>query len=190
MILCAGTKNFRGNKNIPSIIFIALHKPIDYAVDAEHERSVFTLLKKENSVGKNRRDSVEPMYPIDRLDTDAEGLVLFASEKTGTRQFVAAVQEYEITIDRPLEKKAKDVLEHGMLIDGTYRSGMRVLRALNKGKRAIVTIQVGEDRGQHMRTMLTRLGYGIASIKRTRIGNIKLGTLPVGKWRFIGEKEM
>lgn len=146
---------------------------------------MFLLLKKENSIGKNPRDITEAVFPIDRLDANSEGLLLFSNEKIGTRQFVAAIQEYEITIDRLLEKKAKDVLEHGMMIDETYYDGVHVVRVLNKGKRTIVTIQVGAERSQHMRTMLARLGYDVVSIKRTRIGAVKLGTLPVGKWRFV-----
>lgn len=130
------------------------------------------------------------MRPVDQLDADSEGLTLFTNDKTDARQFHADVQEYEITIDRSLEKKAKDVLEHGMLIDGTYCGGVRIVRTLNKGRRTIATIQVAEERSRDIRTMFDRLGYHVISIKRTRIGAIKLGTLPVGKWRFFDEKEM
>ena len=43
---------------------------------------------------------------------------------------------------------------------------------------------------RQIRRMSEHLGYEVETLKRERIMNIELGKLPVGKWRYLTEKEL
>ena len=38
--------------------------------------------------------------------------------------------------------------------------------------------------------MCDALGHPVISLRRVQVGDIKLGDLPKGKWRFLDEKEI
>ena len=43
---------------------------------------------------------------------------------------------------------------------------------------------------RQIRRMCEALGYNVVSLKRTRIMNMTLGNLPLGKWRFFTPDEI
>jgi 23S rRNA pseudouridine2604 synthase len=46
-----------------------------------------------------------------------------------------------------------------------------------------------EGRKRQIRRMCDLVGLKVTGLKRVRIGKIKLGDLPEGKWRFLGPEE-
>lgn len=183
----------RGGK----FVYILLNKPVDYICSNSDEQgaSVLELLIKENYWKPNGRDIIERVYPVGRLDKDSEGLVLLTNDGDLTNQLTHPSfeheKEYEVTIDKQLEKTAIKVLEYGMDIgDGEYVQGIEVKKVFNKGRRTIVTVVLKEGKNRQIRKMFGRLGYHVISLKRIRIGKVKLGVLPVGKWCFITKDQV
>lgn len=173
-------------------VYIILNKPVDYICSASDEQgaSVLELLKKENYWKPGGRDVNERVYPVGRLDKDSEGLVLMTNDGELTNQLTHPSfeheKEYEVTIDKQLEKAAIKVLEYGMDIgDGEYVQGVEVKKVFNKGRRTIVTVVLKEGKNHQIKKMFGRLGYHVISLKRTKIGKVGLGTLPVARWRFL-----
>lgn len=183
----------RGGK----FVYILLNKPVDYICSNSDEQgaSVLELLIKENYWKPNGRDITERVYSVGRLDKDSEGLVLLTNDGELTNKLTHPSfeheKEYEVTIDKQLEKTAVKVLEYGMDIgDGEYVQGIEVKKVFNKGRRTIVTIVLKEGKNRQIKKMFGRLGYHVISLKRTRIGKAKLGVLPVGRWRFIKKEDI
>ena len=46
-----------------------------------------------------------------------------------------------------------------------------------------------EGRKRQIRRMCDLVGLKVAGLKRVRIGRLKLGSLPEGKWRFLDQDE-
>lgn len=174
-------------------IYIALNKPVDYISSAagEQGKSVLELLTKYNGGQREKRDIAERVYPVGRLDKDSEGLMLLTNDGSLTNLLTHPryehEKEYEVIIDRPLSKDAKKVLEHGMKLDDGFVQGIKIKKEFNKGKRTIVTVVLKEGKNRQIRKMFGQLGYNIVTLRRTRIGRLKLGTLPIGKWKFISK---
>ena len=42
----------------------------------------------------------------------------------------------------------------------------------------------------HIRRMITAVGWDVRALKRVRIGNLTLGKLPKGQWRYLGPEEI
>lgn len=172
-------------------IYVAINKPIDYITSTSSEQgaSVLELLTTENNVGRNKKEIKERLYPVGRLDKDSEGLVLLTNDgdltNTLTHPKFEHEKEYEITIDKPLNKDARKILTMGMIIDEDMVKGIKIVEEINKGKRTIVTIILEEGKNRQIRKMFGLIGYRITSLKRIRIGKLKLGILPVGKWKLV-----
>lgn len=172
-------------------IYIALHKPVDYVTSSTSAQgaSVMDLLQKSYGIQKNRRDIAERVYPVGRLDKDSEGLVLLTNDGELTNRLTHPryehEKEYEIAIDKPLSKDAETVLKNGMEIGEETVHGITIKKQEKRGQQAIVTTVLKEGKNRQIRKMFGRLGYRVLSLKRTRIGKLTLGTLPVGRWKFV-----
>jgi 23S rRNA pseudouridine2604 synthase len=46
-----------------------------------------------------------------------------------------------------------------------------------------------EGKKRQIRRMCDLVGLKVTGLKRIRIGSVKLGDLPIGNWRYLGENE-
>lgn len=186
------TSNDKGRTSI----YIALHKPVDYITSTTSEQgaSVIDLLIPENAVGRRKTELTERVYPVGRLDKDSEGLVLLTNDgelaNELTHPSFEHEKEYEVTIDKRLDKKIQKLLEGGMTIGDDVVQGITILDISNRGKRTVVTIILKEGKNRQIRRMFGQLGFHVSSLKRTRIGTLKIGTLPVGKWKLVKKNDI
>jgi 23S rRNA pseudouridine2605 synthase len=173
-------------------IYIALHKPVDFISSSSSEQgsSVLELLTTGNQLGKYKKKLSARVYPVGRLDKDSEGLLLLTNDGELTNKLTHPKfqhqKEYEVTLDKSLSKDAKKVLESGMKIgDGEFVQGIRIKREKKIGRKVIINVVLKEGKNRQIRKMFGRLGYDLLKLKRIRIGDLKLGTLPVGRWRYV-----
>lgn len=176
-------------------IYIALNKPIDYITSTTsiQGKSIMDLLEAQNQIGRERKTITSRVYPVGRLDKDSEGLILLTNDGDLTNKLTHPrfehEKEYEITIDTPLSRDARKVLTKGMDIgtesEKEYVQGIEIVKEKNLGRRTIITTVLQEGKNRQLRRMFGRLGYGVISLKRTRISKLQLGTIPTGKWKFI-----
>ncbi|MDP2684416.1 MAG: pseudouridine synthase [bacterium] len=172
------------------LVYISLNKPVDYISSASNEQgqTVLDLLTKENNIGKDKQDLNTRVYPVGRLDKDSEGLILLTNDGELTNLLTHPryehEKEYEVVINHPLSRDSKSVLEKGMNIEGEQYHGIIIKKEFNKGRQTIVTVILKEGKNRQIRKMFGRLGYNVSTLRRVRIAKLKLGTLPVGKWRL------
>lgn len=181
-------------RETPNMVYIALHKPIDYICSLSDEQgpSVIDLITPENQLGKKatRASTIPRVYPVGRLDKDSEGLVLLTNDGELTNMLThptyAHEKEYEVTIESQLSKEAQKILQKGMHIsEEEYVHGIQIKNILNKGKKTIITVVLKEGKNRQIRRMFGQLGYPVIQLKRTRINNLTLNTLPTGRWVFV-----
>ncbi|PIR03057.1 MAG: hypothetical protein COV60_02270 [Candidatus Magasanikbacteria bacterium CG11_big_fil_rev_8_21_14_0_20_43_7] len=181
--------------------YIALNKPVDYVSSTTNEfgASVLELITPDNYYKQAYRDDAKKLanirlYPVGRLDKDSEGLLLLTNDGDLTNQLTHPryehEKEYEVTIDKQLTKDVRIILSKGMLIDGEQYGAMEIKKEFNKGRRVILTLILREGKNRHIRKMLGRLGYNISVLRRVRINKLKLGTLSIGKWKFVEKSDI
>ncbi|MBR0112573.1 MAG: rRNA pseudouridine synthase [Clostridia bacterium] len=169
-----------------NLYYILLNKPRGYVTTTDDElgRKCVTDLVKI----KGR------LYPVGRLDRASEGALIL----TNDGEFANALMHpshhvpktYRVTVkDDVTDAQAKQLAE-GVEIDGrmTAPAEVQVLERL-EGK-TVLRIVLYEGRNRQIRRMLESLGKEVIRLKRTAIGKIELGTLPVGKYRDLTEKEI
>ncbi|MGD9241442.1 MAG: rRNA pseudouridine synthase, partial [Desulfobacterales bacterium] len=94
-------------------------------------------------------------------------------------------KEYEVTVAKPLPEGALRKLAKGLPMMETRTRPARVKRL--SSIRFRIVLQEGKNR--QIRRMVRKVGNQVVDLKRIRIANIELASLPPGRWRHLGKKE-
>jgi 23S rRNA pseudouridine2605 synthase len=136
----------------------------------------------------NRVD--ERIFPVGRLDFDAEGLILLTNDGDFANRVMhpryELVKIYRAKLDqRVSEDEIRKLKGKVMLKDGPVR--VEFARLINKTH---VEIGVHEGRNKIVKRIFKGLGFYVDELKRVAIGPISLGTLKSGRWRELKEIEV
>jgi 23S rRNA pseudouridine2604 synthase len=77
------------------------------------------------------------------------------------------------------------LLNHGMRMDGKALKPAKVWWQNEDQLRFILR----EGKKRQIRRMCEEVGLNVVALKRIRIGNVVLGDLPIGAWRYLSERE-
>ena len=125
------------------------------------------------------------VFPIGRLDKDSEGLMILTNDGRITAPLLDPEanheKEYEVTVDKPLTNRFLKTMTQGVTIEG-YTT--KPATAKKRGEhRFLLTLTEGKK--HQVRRMCAALGYQVTSLKRVRIGTIKLERLKPNQYRKI-----
>ncbi len=178
------------------LVYIALNKPIDYVSSTTSSQgvSVMELLTQKNQIGRYKTPLKARVYPVGRLDKDSSGLMLLTNDGEMANKLTHPryehEKEYELIINQPLSNDAKKVLSRGMKLGNETVKGIKIKKQNIVGRRTVLTVILTEGKNRQIRKMFGRLGYDLVSLKRTRISKLKIGTMPVGKWRYVKKENI
>ena len=133
------------------------------------------------------------VYPVGRLDYASEGLLLFTNDGDLANRLMhprnAVEKTYEVTVRGELET-AQELLSRPIVLDGR-KIQPPVVSLLRQGKdKATYEITIHEGRNRQIRRMCEAAGLTVLRLCRVREGALELGSLGVGKWRYLTENEM
>lgn len=167
--------------------YIMLHKPRGYVTTMSDEMG-------RKCVAELVKDVPARIYPVGRLDRESEGLLLmtndgeFANKVTHPAKHVYKV--YRVTVRPEITEEQVTQLCAGMMIDGRKTAPCEVHVVTKKEGRCVLEIILREGRNRQIRKMCEQLGLTVPRLKRTAIGQVKLGMLPQGKWRELSQDEV
>ena len=134
------------------------------------------------------------VYPLGRLDFDAEGLLLLTND--GDLAYHLSHPKFSIPrtywakVEGVPDKKELMRLKRGvMLEDGEARVvSTHILRQMEKHSwaEAVVT----EGRNHLVKRMFSAIGHPVLKLKRVGFGPVRLGNLAVGQLRSLTDEEM
>ncbi len=134
--------------------------------------------------------SKERLYPVGRLDRDAEGLVIVTNDGTLANILMhpryEAPKTYQVTLAREIEQKDIRRLKKGVMF-GWRRIIPEKISVHNPSH---IEITLHEGRKHVVKIIFKKLGYTVARLKRTKMANINLGTLPSGACRELTKAEL
>ena len=174
-------------RNTTEKVYIMINKPRGYltSVTDDRDRKCVTELTKGIK---------ERIYPVGRLDKDSEGMLLmtndgeFANMMMHPRSKVG--KTYRVTVRPEATAEQVDILSTGVEIDGRMTAPADVYVLSKEEGRAVLEIVLYEGRNRQIRKMCEQAGLTVKRLSRVSIGNLKLDGLPVGKWRYLDEKEV
>ena len=162
-------------------LYIALHKPlgITCTTDTRVKDNVIDYLHFDKRI-----------YPIGRLDKMSTGLLLLTNDGSIVNRILRAEgrheKEYLVEVDKPLTDEFIQSMQSGVPILDRVTLPCKLIPTGSHTFRIILT----QGLNRQIRRMCDYLGYSVRRLKRTRIMNIDIGTLPLGEWRSLTFKEI
>ena len=172
-------------KPLPSgseYVYILLHKPRGYVTTLSDEKGRKTTAQLVADCGIR-------VYPVGRLDMDSEGLLLFTNDGEFANRLMHPkheVQKTYLTWVEGFSEASLEKLKQPITLDG-YRIRAPKVRVVKPG---LLEITIHEGRNRQVRRMCDAAGMHVTRLKRIREGNLSLGDLPLGKWRYLTEDEV
>ncbi|WP_413581568.1 pseudouridine synthase [Bdellovibrio sp. HCB288] len=174
---------------------ILLNKPVGY-VSAQPEPQyipAIRLITQENQFGESKQrlkpEHLKGIAVAGRLDIDSQGLLLFTQDGRIAKKIIneetKLEKEYIVRVQGQLPEERLKLLRHGLSLDGKELKPA-IVEWINADQLRFV---LKEGKKRQIRRMCEAVGLKVTGLKRVRIGNIRLGKLPEGKWRFLEEDE-
>lgn len=169
-------------------IYVMLYKPKGCICTLNDEKGRKTIMDYLQDFAN------EKVFPVGRLDYDTEGLLLITNDGDLANKLTQPVNEipktYIVKVEGAIEQNDLATLRNGIILDGFQlkKSRIKVLEFANNITRMEVTIFEGKNREIHR--MFESIGKEVIFLKRTMIGDLKLGGLSRGAYRFLTPKEI
>ena len=167
--------------------YIMLNKPRGFLSSVSDDRGRPCVTHLLTDIGKR-------VYPIGRLDLYSEGLLLltddgeFANRLTHPKHHIP--KRYRVKIKGRLQPDKLEALRSEMVIDG-YKITPAIVEITEEFLGyTLLEMTLFEGRNRQIRKMCNSLGLTVMGLRRIAVGNVKLGSLPPGKWRHLTEEEV
>lgn len=173
---------------VSRFIYIMMYKPKGCVCTLKDEKGRKTVLDYLGDFEGKR------IFPVGRLDYDTEGLLLLTNDGDFSNRLMQPSSEIPKTYIAKVEGEIPESdlarLRKGVTIDGVKlnRCKIKVLGVENNISRLEITIYEGKNREIHK--MFETIGKEIIFLKRVKIGDLKLGGLARGSYRYLTNKEL
>lgn len=161
--------------------YIALNKPAGYVSSCSHRGEKIVL----DLVDVSRR-----IYPVGRLDRESTGLILLTDDgdlhNRLSHPSFNHEKAYIVETVKPMSRQDLEKMENGIVLDGKKTRRARV-KFISRYKFEIVLKQ-GINR--QIRRMVKKCNNQVKTLKRVRMGTIRLGNLEEGRWRYLEKREV
>jgi 23S rRNA pseudouridine2605 synthase len=172
----------------------------------KHAEKVYFLLNKPkgvictNSDPQGRRkaidliDTPERIFCVGRLDIDTTGLLILTNDSELANRLTHPRYElpktYEVMLKERIGGEAIEKLKKGTwLSEGkTGKSAVKVIKRSQSDSTIEITIRQGLNR--QIRRMLAKVDCRVKSLRRTKVGNITLKGIAVGKYKELTKSQI
>lgn len=136
----------------------------------------------------------ERLFHVGRLDTETEGLIILTNDGEFAHRLAHPSYEvpktYHVQAAGVMDNRTLKRLEKGVTLeDGPVKPDKVKLISRSQSK-TLLEITLHEGRNRVVRRMMDTVGHPVDRLGRTRIGPVRLGTLPVGETRELSREEL
>lgn len=165
----------------PEPIYLAFNKPVGIVctTDQKEKKNIISYINYN-----------ERLFPIGRLDKPSEGLIFLTNDGDIVNKILRAgnnhEKEYVVTVDKKINDRFIKRMSNGIPILGTVTKKCKVFPIDDHSFKIILT----QGLNRQIRRMCEYLGYNVTRLIRTRIMNVELSNIKIGKWRKLTKKEI
>jgi 23S rRNA pseudouridine2605 synthase len=163
----------------PKKIYIAFHKPMGCvtALTDQYRKTIMDYIKIK-----------ERIFPVGRLDHNASGLLILTNDgdlanKIAHPRFETK-KTYLAKLDHPIKHEIQ-LLEKGVEVDRR-----KVKARIKKINPTTIEITIHEGRHKIVKRLLKAVNFRVQSLKRIRIGELRLGNLKPGEYKFLKKEDI
>lgn len=168
--------------------YVLLNKPKNFNTTHEEtpdRRSVMSLIK-----GAVK----EAVFPVDKLDRNTTGLLLFTNDDELTRRFRRKESTVSMIFHVTTKQKIKSIhleeMRKGVNLEGVQVEPVKIDHVGNGEDLHQVGIEVKGIRAKIVADLFTHYGYQILKLDRVTISGLTKKDLPRGKFRSLTKEEV
>ena len=170
--------------------YLALNKPKGYLTTLEDDRG-------RQTVAELMPEGVPGLVPVGRLDADTTGLLLVTNDGPLAHRIAHPSSEIEKEYVLVLASLPEDVLDkrlaalaRGPKLEDGPMLPPKLTRLRRRGEKTAFNLAIHEGRNRIIRRACAAVGLRLISLQRVRVGPVKLGSLPEGRYRELTEREL
>lgn len=167
-------------------IYVMLNKPLGIVSTVSDEKDRKTVV---DLIETDRR-----IYPVGRLDIDTTGLILLTDDGDITNKLMHPSKEikktYIATVDGTPNKRELQILRNGIKVGRETFAPAEVSILKNFENDSIIKVTIHEGRNHQVKIMFDRINHPVKKLKRISVGEIELGGLEIGNYRFLNKEEV
>ena len=187
-IVLYNNKKIENNKKH---VYILLNKPIGYVTTAKDQfnrESVLDLVKVK-----------ERIVPVGRLDMYTSGALILSNDGDFVYKVTHPKHEidktYNVTIKGIVTNEEVETLRKGVKIEDkeeyiTKPAKVKILKTDKEKSESRLEITIHEGKNRQVRKMCEKIGHKVLALHRSKIADIGVKDLPLGKWRYLSKKEI
>ena len=181
---------FDGNKVKPEEkkVYILLNKPIGYVTTSDEQfgrDKVLDLVKVK-----------ERIVPVGRLDMYTSGALILTNDGDFVYKVTHPKHEitktYTVTVKGIIKNEEVEQLRKGVKIDDytTKPAKVKILKTDDEKNISRLEITIHEGKNRQVRRMCESVGRKVLALHRSKIGNIGVKDIELGKWRYLKDYEV
>ena len=169
-------------------VYILLNKTIGYVTtvkDQFNRDTVMDLVKIDKKV-----------VPVGRLDMYTSGALILTNDGDFVYKVTHPKHEvdktYNVTIKGDISIDEIEMLRKGVIIDGykTKSAKVRILKKVEDKNLTRIEVIIHEGRNRQIRKMFKSINKSVVALHRSKIGNICVNDMKLGKWRYLSQDEV
>lgn len=167
--------------------YVMLNKPRGYVTTMKDERGRATVAELVADAGVR-------LYPVGRLDFDSEGLLIMTNDGETANRLAhpshGIKKTYHVWVKGEEVLESAEKLRHPISYQGVNYKGAKV-EILNDEGNGLgkLAITIGDGKNREVRNMCAATGLKVLRLQRISQGELRLGNLATGEWRYLTPKE-
>jgi 23S rRNA pseudouridine2605 synthase len=166
--------------------YVLLNKPRGIVSTAHDERGRKTVV---DLIGASER-----LYPVGRLDTDSEGMLLLTNDGEWAQRVLhpryGHEREYDVAVSGELSPAALAQLHNGIRLEEGLAIASRIDVRSRSRRESHLRIVLHTGWRRQIRRMLSAVGLRTVRLMRVRIGPLTMGKIHPGDWRELTPREI
>lgn len=168
-------------------VYIMLNKPVGFVTTLKDE--------KDRRIVTDLIEGVkERIYPVGRLDADTTGLLILTNDGDLAYKLThpsnEVMKRYIAIVEGVPNKWELEKFRSGLIIDGKPTAEAFIKIAKRYEDEPVLDIAIHEGRNRQVKKMCESINHPVKKLKRIAIGNLELGGLNLGNWRYLEESEV
>ncbi|MBA7535582.1 Ribosomal large subunit pseudouridine synthase B [subsurface metagenome] len=169
------------------LIYLMINKPPGYLVTLKDNFQRPTIQQLFPSLRKR-------VFPVGRLDYDSSGLLLLTND--GELAYRLTHPRFKVPKVYLVKVKGEPVpseltrLEKGIYLDDKKTAPAKIVQIEGDPKKSLLKVEIYEGRKREVKRMFQVIGHKVIQLQRINFGGLGLGSLKMGKWRFLTRKEI
>ncbi|MGC1515827.1 MAG: S4 domain-containing protein [Maribacter sp.] len=167
--------------------YVLLNKPKDFVTTVRDEKGRRHVSGLISSASKSK------LLPVDKLDKDHMGLLLFTNDGTMTKTLKSPINGlrkiYHLVLEQELRSADLKKIQEGVVVDEKV---VRVqdISFINDAPKREVGLELYSSRSKIVERLFDTLGYKVQKLDRVVFGGLTKKDLPRGHWRYLTEQEV